>query len=92
MVKDNTRCPAAFGPTGQPPLVDLLTELKTIRFMQVRVNDRTTAYTKQSEGEQADDADVRRELKELAGRQQKVAHMTQELPKKARTAGACAPK
>jgi hypothetical protein len=84
--------PGGEGPTGQAPLVDLLTELKTIRFMQVRVNDRTTAYTKQSEGEQADDADVRRELKELAGRQQKIAHMTQELPKKVRTAGAWAAK
>jgi hypothetical protein len=74
--------PGGDGPTIQRPLVDLLTELKTIRFMQVRVNDRTAAYSQKFEGEQADDADVRRELKGLAGRQQKIIHMTQELPKK----------
>jgi hypothetical protein len=74
--------PGGDGPTREKPLVDFVTELKTIRFMQALVNDRTAAYAKQFEGEQASDGEVRRELRELAGRQQVIVRMASELPKK----------
>lgn len=40
---------------GMPPdqkLIDMIAELKMIRSMQIRVNNRTTIYGKQIEGEQ----------------------------------------
>ena len=74
--------PGGDGPTVEKPLVDFVTELKTIRFMQAIVNDRTAAYAKQFEGEQANDANLRQELRGLAVRQQVIVRMAQELPKK----------
>jgi hypothetical protein len=74
--------PPGDGPTMTPPLIDYVTELKTIRFMQVRVNERTQSYATQYEGEQANNADVSKELRGLAGRQRKIIDMTKELPRK----------
>jgi hypothetical protein len=72
----------------------MITELKTIRSMQIRVNNRTTIYGKQIEGEQVPNiskvADakekekaigVRREFKDLSIRQQKLSKVTEDIAK-----------
>jgi hypothetical protein len=61
------------------PLIDRLAELKMIRSMQVRVNNRTVTYGKQYPGEQANDADVQKELADLAQRQQKIFGITNNI-------------
>jgi hypothetical protein len=67
----------------RPPrrLIDQLAELKMIRSLQVRVNDRTTTYGDRYKGEQAKDPEIQKELKNLSDRQKKIATMTTELPK-----------
>ncbi|MFN6049234.1 MAG: hypothetical protein ACK47R_00240, partial [Planctomycetia bacterium] len=82
---------------GQPKdnqLIDMIAELKMIRSMQVRVNNRTNLYGKQLEGEQvpsvAKVADAkekekfesfRKEFKDLSGRQQKLSKVTEDIAK-----------
>jgi hypothetical protein len=68
--------------SGQPPdqrLIDLLAELKMIRSMQVRVNTRTRVYGEKYVGEQADEADIQRELADLAQRQLKIFDITNNI-------------
>jgi hypothetical protein len=73
-------------------LIDLIAELKMIRSMQMRVNSRTQLYGKQYEGEQAppvagakDNREreryegIQRELKDLAGRQEKLSKVTHDI-------------
>src|SRR5581483_10478216 len=82
--KPKTPMPGQPGQPGQhnQHLIDAIAELKMIRSMQKRVNDRTEVYGKQYEGEQLlpplpnAEAKVRetydmiqRELTDLAGRQ-----------------------
>jgi len=82
---------------GQPKdnqLIDMIAELKMIRSMQVRVNNRTNLYGKQLEGEQVPSiaklADAkekekfesfRKEFKDLSGRQQKLSKVTEDIAK-----------
>jgi hypothetical protein len=69
---------------GQPPpqsLIDLIAELKMIRSMQVQVNNRTTTYGRQYQGEQASDAEIAKELGDLARRQQKLVEVTNNIAK-----------
>lgn len=72
-------------PSGPPPpqkLIELLAELKMIRAMQVRVNNRTVTYARQyvsKDGEQAGDPDIRRELRNLSERQLKIYDVTNNL-------------
>jgi len=82
---------------GSPPdqkLIDMIAELKMIRSMQIRVNNRTTIYGKQIEGEQVPNiskvADakekekavgVRKEFKDLSARQQKLSKVTEDIAK-----------
>jgi hypothetical protein len=82
---------------GSPPdqkLIDMIAELKMIRSMQIRVNNRTTIYGKQIEGEQVPNiskvADakekekavgVRKEFKDLSTRQQKLSKVTEDIAK-----------
>jgi hypothetical protein len=69
-------------PSGQPPdqrLIELLAELKMIRSMQVRVNSRTKVYGERYTGEQTDDADIQRELDNLAQRQLKIFEVTDNI-------------
>lgn len=82
---------------GMPPdqkLIDMIAELKMIRSMQIRVNNRTTIYGKQIEGEQVPNiakvADakekekavgVRKEFKDLSTRQQKLSKVTEDIAK-----------
>jgi hypothetical protein len=67
---------------GKPPnqgLVDLLAELKMIRSMQIRVNNRTLTYGRQYPGEQANDPDIQKELQNLAERQLKIFEVTNNI-------------
>jgi len=69
-------------PGGQPPpqkLIDMLADLKMIRTLQEQINKRTKSYAAAYPGEQADDADIRRELHGLATRQEKVQKVTKDL-------------
>jgi len=77
-------------------LIDQIAELKMIRSMQIRVNNRTEVYGKQYEDkgeqlpspEQAKDPEVRdryemiqRELKDLSNRQEKIRKVTDDIAK-----------
>lgn len=70
-------------PPGQPqdpPLVDVLAELKMIRALQMRVNTRTARYSKLlGEREQADQPELIEALRRLAERQQRIYEITRDL-------------
>jgi hypothetical protein len=76
--------PPGPSPTGQPqdpPLIEMLAELKMIKSLQLRVNRRTERYSKlitDKEG-QADKDDVIDALKILADQQARVYKVTREL-------------
>jgi hypothetical protein len=80
---DNKKNP----PSNQPPpnvdpkLLDLLAELKMIRSMQKRVNDRTRIYGRQYQGEQASQPTIVRELHNLADRQERIFDVTNRIAK-----------
>lgn len=67
------------GQPQEPPLVDLLAEVKMIRALQMRVNRRTDQYSKLIEGEQATNADLLEALDRLAERQQRIYKVTRDL-------------
>ncbi len=67
------------GDSGEPPLVDSLSELKMIRALQMRVNNRTERYSKMIEGEQAENAELVDALKRLADREKKIHRVTRDL-------------
>jgi hypothetical protein len=69
------------GQPQDPPLVDLLAELKMIRALQMRVNGRTERYSKLIEGEQAEQADLLDALQKLAQRQDRIHRVTRDLQK-----------
>jgi hypothetical protein len=84
--------PGQSGQPQDPKLIDLISELKMIRSMQKRVNDRTTVYGKQYHGEQAPTPEaagdakerelyerIQHELKDLAGRQKKISRITRDI-------------
>ena len=60
-------------------MIDRLAELKMIRSMQIRVNNRTITYGRQYPGEQANDPDIQKELANLAQRQQKIFSITNNI-------------
>lgn len=68
---------------GMPPpdgpqlkkLLDEIAELKLIRQQQQLVNTRTTRYGDRFKGEQADDMQIKKELKDLGERQEKIETM-----------------
>ena len=62
-----------------PPLVDLLAEIKMIRALQMRVNTRTDRYSKLIEGEQAERLELIEALKKLAEREQRIHEVTRDL-------------
>ncbi len=78
-LQDKKRAPSAGGQPGQAALVDLLSELKMIRTLQVRVNSRTQRYAKLVEGEQATHAELLEALTRLAERQQRIYEITRDL-------------
>ena len=60
-------------------LINLLQELKLIRAMQVQVNSRTKMNANKYKGEQAGEAIIQAELKQLATRQAKLQDMLQKI-------------
>jgi hypothetical protein len=71
------------GPPGEQPLVDQLAELRMIRSLQVRVNNRTKRYGDMIDGEQALKRELLEALDELSLRQQKILQATHDLDTKA---------
>jgi hypothetical protein len=87
-------------PDRKPKLVNLLQQLKMIHAMQRRVHDRTELYGKLYPGEQAPPAEgevnaeqrrqyerISKELKDLAGRQERIGKVTREIGKQPERAG-----
>jgi hypothetical protein len=70
---------AAPGQPTEPTLVHKLAELKMIRALQMRINQRTQRYGRMIEGEQADTADLLEALRQLAERQQKIQKAISDL-------------
>lgn len=71
--------PQQADPQQEPPLVDVLSELKMIRALQMRVNTRTERYSKMIEGEQTENAELVEALKQLAERQERIHRVTRDL-------------
>ena len=69
------------GEQQEPPLVDSLAELKMIRSLQMRVNNRTERYSKLVEGEegQADKADLIDALQKLSERETRIFKATRDI-------------
>jgi hypothetical protein len=73
-------------PGGPPPdqpqlqkLLDEIAELKMIKQLQIQVNNRTSMYGKKAPGEQSEDPQTVKEVKDLAARQQKLETMVYDL-------------
>jgi hypothetical protein len=78
-------------PPGQPPnsdqpqlqkLLDQIAELKMVRELQKQVNTRTKRYGEKYQGEQADDPQIKKELKDLGDRQERIETMVNNLATK----------
>ncbi|MEN6448992.1 MAG: hypothetical protein ABFC96_00745 [Thermoguttaceae bacterium] len=67
------------GQPSEPPLVDVLAELRMIRALQMRVNTRTVRYSKMIDGEQADNAELVDALRRLGEREQRIHRVTRDL-------------
>jgi hypothetical protein len=69
---------------GEQPLVGALSELRLVKTLQVRINNRTQRLAKEiAEGDaeigQATTAELQGQLKELAGRQEKIKEITRSI-------------
>jgi hypothetical protein len=62
-----------------PPLVDQLAELKMLRTLQLRINNRTRRLGRLVEGEQAQDLDILGQLQNLADRQARIQKATYDM-------------
>jgi hypothetical protein len=69
------------GKPGDQKLLELLQELKMVRSLQKRINDRTLDRAKQYPGEQAKDPQVVRELRALAERQLRIQEIVANIAK-----------
>jgi hypothetical protein len=72
------------GQPGDMPLVDALAELKMVRALQMRVNNRTARYSQllddaEDPTGQATDAELREALDKLAERQESIYQITRDL-------------
>jgi hypothetical protein len=67
------------GSPGEKRLVEHLAELRMIRSLQARVNNRTQQYGAMVDGEQAREDEILEALRELSLRQQKIFQATKEL-------------
>lgn len=65
----------------EPPLVDAIAELKMIRSLQMRVNNRTARYAKMVEGEegQAEKAELIEALQKLSERETRIFKTTRDI-------------
>jgi hypothetical protein len=66
-------------PQADQKLLDQIAELKMIRAMQIRVNNRTQLYGREYEGEQANVPAIQRELRELSERQDRIFDVTKKI-------------
>jgi len=71
--------PGQPGPPQEPALIDLLSELRMIRALQMRVNTRTERYRSLISGPHAETIELREALRELAERQARVVQITRDL-------------
>jgi hypothetical protein len=70
------------GKPGDQKLLELLQELKMVRSLQKRVNDRTVDYARRFPGqEQAKDQQIVRELRSLAERQLRIHEIVANIAK-----------
>jgi hypothetical protein len=69
------------GKAGDQKLLELLQELKMVRSLQKRINDRTLDRARQYKGEQANDQQVVRELRALAERQLRIQEIVANIVK-----------
>jgi hypothetical protein len=67
------------GEPQDPPLIDMLAELRMIRALQMRVNTRTARYSKMVEGEQAENPELVEAIRRLGERQERVHRVTRDL-------------
>jgi hypothetical protein len=83
---EQNRTPPSGAPSGsqpsEPPLVDVIAELKMIRSLQMRINVRTERYGKMITGEHADKPEILSALEDLANRQRRVHQATADLSQK----------
>jgi hypothetical protein len=74
--------PGESGGAGEddgPPLVDTLAELKMIRALQMRVNQRTARFAEMLQNEQAEQPEILESLKQLAEREQRIHKVTRDI-------------
>jgi hypothetical protein len=77
--KDQQQQQGGGGAPGEKRLVEQLAELRMIRSLQARVNNRTRQYGAMIGGEQAWEEELLEALRELSRRQQKIFQATKEL-------------
>ncbi len=80
----NTPPPGQPGDSGDPPLVDILAELKMIRSLQFRVNSRTKRYARLLEDPddpvgQATTEDLRRAIGKLSELESRIQQITRDI-------------
>jgi hypothetical protein len=71
--------PGQGGGEQEMPLVDTIAELKMIRAMQMRVNNRTQRYTELTKTEQASEPQILKALEELAEREARIHKITRDI-------------
>ena len=71
--------PGQSGGEQEMPLVDTIAELKMIRAMQMRVNNRTQRYTELTKSEQASEPQILKALEELAERESRIHRITRDI-------------
>jgi len=71
--------PGQAGGEQEMPLVDTIAELKMIRAMQMRVNNRTQRYTELTKTEQASEPQILKALEELAERESRIHKITRDI-------------
>jgi len=70
---------AQQGQQREPSLVDILAEIKMIRALQMRINQRTARYSEMIAGEQAERPDLLDALQRLGARQQRIFHVVRDI-------------
>ena len=82
--EDQQQQPMEQGEEQDQPLVDKIAELKMIKSMQLRVNDRTQRFSKliaapEDPTGQATDGELRQAVKQLGDRQSKLQRITRDI-------------
>ena len=77
--KDQQQQQQQDGQQQDQELVDKLAELKMLRTLQLRINNRTRRLGREVEGEQAENAEVIDQLQDLAERQARVQKATYDI-------------